>query len=163
MSNPYRTDYLIRVRRLNDNRCSRALLRILLQLSNDATVVVSTMRCLVPPRYRAHRKHKRSSSSVEEDRNIGTIHNAHFGTCNKKGRLAAALQSSEAATPYSGSTIAGSPEDGANIKGLVGLASGLMMSSVAPARSVCCSVRSPMCSFNPNSTRWSVTLASENE
>jgi hypothetical protein len=53
-----------------------------------------------------------------------------------------------------------SPRLGENINGLVGFASGLTMSSVAPARSVCCSVRSPMCSFRPNSTRWSVTFAS---
>src|SRR6266700_1457073 len=46
-----------------------------------------------------------------------------------------------------------------NITGLVGLASGLTMSSVAPVRSVCCRVLSPMCSFSPSNTRWSVSLA----
>src|SRR5215467_16352889 len=51
------------------------------------------------------------------------------------------------------------PEGGENITGLVGLASGLTMSSVAPARSVCCKVLSPMCSFSPSNTRLSVVLA----
>src|SRR5262249_44257302 len=45
-----------------------------------------------------------------------------------------------------------------NISGLVGLASGLLMSSVAPARSVCCRVLSPMCSFSPSNTRLSVAF-----
>src|SRR5262249_11799480 len=46
-----------------------------------------------------------------------------------------------------------------NISGLAGLASGLTTSSVAPARSVCCKVLSPMCSFSPSNTRLSVVLA----
>src|SRR6266545_828030 len=48
-----------------------------------------------------------------------------------------------------------------NMRGLMGLASGLTISSVAPARSVCCRVLSPMCSFSPTSTRWSRTFKSK--
>src|SRR5262249_45148870 len=69
----------------------------------------------------------------------------------RKGRLSAAPESLCLLTP---------PQlGGVSINGLVGFASGLMMSRVAPARSVCCSVRSPRCSFSPSRTRWSVTFA----
>src|SRR5262245_61652351 len=52
---------------------------------------------------------------------------------------------------------------GANTRGPAGLASGLTMSAVAAARSVCCRVLSPMCSFSPNSTRLSVAFALANK
>ena len=104
------------------------------------------------PRRPRNPKHERSSPGAQRRlamlERCGTRHVEH---ATKKGRLAAALRSSRAASslPCHGSRGRLAPV----ITGLVGLAVGLMISSVAPARSVCCSVRSPMCSFSPSSTR----------
>src|SRR4051812_23949761 len=74
-----------------------------------------------------------------------------------KGRLSAAqrelherLRGDGTQRPGSESGRTASPP---NINGLVGLLSGSMMSRVAPVRSACCSVPSPICSLSPTRTR----------
>src|SRR5712671_1568716 len=83
----------------------------------------------------------------------------HTISATKKGRLAGGPSIVTSDELFAGPAPQLLPAPGLNIKGLVGLASGLTMSSVAPARSVCCSVRSPMCSFSPSRTRLSLTFA----